>query len=211
MNYIENIYICLAVPLLAAMFCAEGKVRQMLLFLMGGMTACLLSSYISTFLAVAAEADRLMAALTIAPLVEEIMKMFPFLFYLLVFEPEKERMSGCALMTAVGFATFENVCFLIQNGASSLLILLIRGFGAGSMHIICGAILAGGTMLLWERLWLRMAGLAGLLSVAVTYHGIFNILVSRPGIPAVVGYLIPAATTFLGVVFGRRQMRKNFE
>ena len=202
MNYIENVYICLAVPLLIAVFCSGKRMRQLLLFLIGGMTACLFSAYVSTFLAAVKGMDQLGASLMIAPAVEECMKLFPFIFYLAVFEPEKREMSGCVLMIAVGFATFENVCYLAQNGAESLIRLLIRGGGAGAMHVICGAIMAGGIALLWDRLWLRLAGTLGLLTVAVTYHGIYNILVSQPGTPAIIGYLIPLATAVLGMIFG---------
>ena len=49
MNYIENVYICLIAPLLIAILCFGGRERRNLLFLLGGMTVCLLSSYISTF------------------------------------------------------------------------------------------------------------------------------------------------------------------
>ena len=37
-------------------------------------------------------------------------------------------------MTAAGFATFENVCYLTANGAEHLTRLVIRGFGTGSLH-----------------------------------------------------------------------------
>ena len=211
MNYIENVYICLAAPLLIAVICSKGKARQLLLFFFSGMTVCLLSSYVSTFLAAVQGMDALEASLMIAPPVEECMKLMPFLFYLLVFEPQKEKISGCVLMIAVGFATFENVCYLTQNGAASLIHLLIRGFGAGAMHVICGALLAGGLMLLWNRLWLRVAGTVGLLTVATTYHGIYNILVSQPGFPVLVGYLIPLATAVFGMIFGRHQLARMAE
>ena len=75
MNYIENIYICLAAPLFIAAFCVRRQGRTMLLFVVSGMTACLLSSYISTFLAAASGADMLTASLTLATVVEEIMKI----------------------------------------------------------------------------------------------------------------------------------------
>ena len=83
MDYIENIYVCLMAPLTITAFCLRGRGRRMILFLLGGMTVCLLSSYISTFLAAARGTDLLTASLEIAPLVEELMKFLPLLFYLL--------------------------------------------------------------------------------------------------------------------------------
>ena len=53
--------------------CSKGKARQLLLFFFSGMTVCLLSSYVSTFLALSVGADQLKASLTVAPPVEEIM------------------------------------------------------------------------------------------------------------------------------------------
>ena len=207
MNYIENVYICLTAPLLIAILCFGGRERRNLLFLLCGMTACLLSSYISTFLAAVQGAELLSASLEIAPLVEECMKLLPVLFWLLIFEPERGRVPGCVLMLALGFATFENVCYLTQNGAASFLHLLIRGFGTGAMHVVCGAILALGMLLLWDRLWLRVAGTAGLLALAVTYHGIYNILVSQTGTAAFVGYFIPIVTSAVIWFFGRKVLR----
>ena len=51
MNYIENIYICLAAPLMVAVLCLESYRRRIIIFMLSGMTMCLLSSYINTFLA----------------------------------------------------------------------------------------------------------------------------------------------------------------
>lgn len=194
MNYIENIFICLAAPLLVAVLCLPGYRRRMILFLFAGMTACLFSSYISTFIAAAMKADRLLASIEIAPMIEEIMKLLPFLFYLMVFEPRIEDASGGMLLIAAGFATFENVCYLTTNGAENVFHLLVRGFGTGAMHVVCGALVSIGLFHLWDRLWLRAAGTVGLLSLAITYHGIYNILVSQTGIAAWIGYLIPLLT-----------------
>ena len=203
MSYIENIYICLAAPILIAAVCMRSRGRRMMLFLLAGMTMCLLSSYISTFLAVAQGMDRLSASLEMVPIIEELMKFLPILFYLLVFEPKKNEIADSTLMTAVGFATFENACYLTNNGADQVLHLLIRGFGTGAMHVVCGFLIAAGLLYLWNRMWLRVAGTMGLLVVAMTYHGIYNILVSQTGAAAMIGYLIPLLTVLLGLVVGQ--------
>ena len=66
MNYIENIYICLAAPLLIVVLCLRGQGKRSILFVLGGMTACLLSSYISTFLAVVHGTDAMTASIEIS-------------------------------------------------------------------------------------------------------------------------------------------------
>ncbi|MBR6403668.1 MAG: PrsW family intramembrane metalloprotease [Eubacterium sp.] len=207
MNYIENIFVCLAAPLLISVLCMRGK-RRIILFLMGGMTSCLLSSYISTFLAEVQKADLVSASLEISPLVEEVMKLFPVLFYILIFEPNKEYASNSIMLTAVGFATFENVCFLTQNGAADLIHLTIRGFGTGAMHVVCGNIIAFGLLHLWDRDSLRAAGTLALLSVAVSYHAVFNILVSQNGVVSMIGYSIPVITTIFSLMV-RKKLKNN--
>ena len=104
MNYIENSYICLAAPLLLAVMCLRGNGRRSLAFVLSGMTVCLLSAYISTFLADAAGVDLITASHEISPAVEEIMKSLPLLFYILVFEPDRSTVIPGALLVSVGFA-----------------------------------------------------------------------------------------------------------
>ena len=200
MIFIENIYICLAAPILIAVLCLRGKRRGHVLFLFGGITACFLSSYVTTWVAGSIQADKLSATIEVAPFVEELMKFAPVLFYLMVMKPKKEEIAERILMVSVGFATLENVCFLMMDGSDHLLHLLIRGFGAGAMHVVCGTIVSAGIVWLWENHWLRNVGTVGLLAVAITYHGVYNTLVSQTGAPAIIGYLIPLLTTVIVVV-----------
>lgn len=207
MNYIENIYICIAAPLIVSILCLRGRRRRSMLFFLGGMTACLAASYISTFLAMLHGADMTMASIEISPMVEEILKLAPVLFYILVLEPEKEDIMGTMLMVSVGFATFENVCYLTGNGSAQLLHLLIRGFGTGAMHVVSGMIVGMGLYYLWNRLYLRFAGTAGLLALAITYHAIYNLLVAQSGAAARIGYILPMLSVLLALTFGRKHLK----
>ena len=161
----------------------------------------------STFLAQVQGADAAAASVSITPIVEEIMKFLPVLFYLIVFEPTKEKAIGAMLMVSIGFATFENACYLTQNGAGHLLFLLIRGFGTGTMHVVCGMAVAIGLLYLWDQRWLRAAGTMGLLGLAITYHGIYNMMVSQTGTIAAIGYIIPIASVVIVLVFQRDAFR----
>ena len=117
MTYIENIFLCMVSPLLVAALCMGRRQLRFFLFCIAGMGVCLLSAYINTFLAAVCQADALAATAEIAPVVEEMMKLLPLVFYLLVFEPEGDKIKAAAITIALAFATFENVCYLIQNGA----------------------------------------------------------------------------------------------
>lgn len=50
MTYIENIFVCIAAPLLVAAFCMGRKYVGFFLFAFSGMGACLVSAYVNTFL-----------------------------------------------------------------------------------------------------------------------------------------------------------------
>ena len=206
MSYIENVYVCLAAPLLLAILCLGREGRRALVFLLTGMTACLCSAYVSAYFAGAAGVELTAASYQIAPPAEEIIKFLPLLFYLLVFESERKNTITGSLLIAVGFATFENVCFLTSNGTSELLRLLIRGFGAGAMHVVCGMAVAVGLFFLWDRVWLRMVGAFAMLCFVITYHAIFNVFVNQSGAIFWIGNAIPLVTLLFYLLFFYRRV-----
>lgn len=205
MTYIENVYVCLAAPVFIAILCLRGRRKLHMLFLLSGMTACILSSYITPWMAMIVGVENEYAVTEIAPFVEEVVKFIPLFFYLLAATPPRERLPECVLMISVGFATFENVCYLLNNGSQDHLRLLIRGFGTGAMHVVCGVIVSAGIIWLWENQWIRIIGTVSLLSVAITFHGIFNILVTRSGVPLLIGCLIPVLTMCVFLLAGKRR------
>ena len=206
MNSIENIYVCLAAPLLLAILCLRRDGRRSLIFHLSGMTVCLLSAYINAFAAGIAGTDAVTASYEIAPVVEEIMKFLPMLFYLLVFEPEKKNVLSGTLRVAVGFATFENVCFLTFYGTDDLLRLFIRGFGTGAMHVMCGMVVAVGLFFLWKWVWLQAVGVFALLSFVITFHAIFNVFVNQTGVVFWIGSAIPLTLLLIYVMFFRKRI-----
>ena len=104
MTYVENIFLCMASPLLVAALCMGRRQLRLFLFCIAGMGVCLLSAYINTFLSAVCQADALAATVEIAPVVEEVMKLLPLAFYLLVFEPEGKRIKPAAITIALAYA-----------------------------------------------------------------------------------------------------------
>ena len=115
MTYIENVFLCLAIPLILSLFFTEGRGRRFTLFMTLGMGICLLSAYVSSFFMVYYGTSATVTAIEITPVCEEVMKLLPLLFFFLIFEPEAKELPGVAISIAVGFATFENVCCLVEN------------------------------------------------------------------------------------------------
>ena len=204
MTYIENVFLCIASPLLIATLCMGKRQRKFFLFCFAGMGACLLSAYINTFFAALYRADTFTTTTEIAPVVEEIMKLLPLLFFLAVFEPTFARFRLAAVIVAASFATFENICFLTQNGADQILFLLIRGFGTGAMHVVCGNVYGGALRPVWDSRPLRAACLFALLCVAIIYHAIYNLLVSAGGTPQLIAYFVPLPTALCFRLLARK-------
>ncbi|MEG1684017.1 MAG: PrsW family glutamic-type intramembrane protease, partial [Oscillospiraceae bacterium] len=157
-------------------------------------------AYINSFFARLYGADMVAAAVEIAPVVEEILKLLPLLFYLFVFEPSGKAAQMAIFTIGASFSTFENVCYLTEHGAAEISHLLMRGFGAGAMHILCGVIIGYGLLYVWKYPWLKLAGTLGLLCAAITYHAIFNLLVSAGGTLQTIGYLFPIVTVCVGLL-----------
>ena len=200
MTYIENIFVCMAAPLIMAMLCLGRKHRRAFFFCIAGMGMCLLSAYLNTFFAKVYGANALNATTQIAPVVEELMKLLPLLFYLAIFQPDSKQFQVAAVVVGASFATFENVCYLTQNGAGEFWLLLIRGFGTGAMHVVCGGGYGYWMKSVWGKRGLRTVCLFGLLCLVITYHAIYNLLVSVGGTLQYVAYFIPIFTVFCGWV-----------
>ena len=100
MTYIENIFLCLALPLILSLFFMKGRVRRYALFLTVGMAVCLLSAYVNSFFMGQYGVDGTVSAIEITPVCEEVMKLLPLLFFYLIFEPEPKEMPAAAIAIA---------------------------------------------------------------------------------------------------------------
>ena len=197
MIYSENILLCIALPLLLSLFYTQGTTRHFLLAMFLGMLICLVSSYISGFLTLHSHMTQSDSALYISPIVEEIMKLLPLLFCLIIFEPGEQELSVFAIGIGIGFATFENCCYLLFTGAEMLTFTLVRGLAVGVMHVVCITALSLSLIMVRRYRAFTLAGVSGALSLTVTFHALYNLLVSRPGVTSYIGYALPMVTALL--------------
>ena len=205
MTYIENVFLCLATPLILSLFFISGRARRFTLFVTVGMTVCLLSAYVSSFFAGYYGADAVTAAVEITPVCEEVMKLLPLLFYYLILEPDPGELPGAAIAIAVGFATFENVCCLAENGAADFTFMMIRGFSAGALHILCGILSGFGISYVFRSRWLALTGTAGVLGTCTCFHAIYNLLITADLPWKAAGYLFPMA--LIACLFALKRFR----
>lgn len=209
MIYAENILICIAVPLLIATLFTRGNTQRFVISSLVGMGVCLLAAYISGFVCSVSGMGEEETAIFISPVIEEIMKLIPLLFYLMMFKPEDEQILIHATGIGTGFATFENCCYILTKGAASLPYIMIRGMAVGVMHIVSILALAFGIILARKYNALSFSSLAGALALSMTFHGLYNLLVSAPGVASLVGYALPLITAvFLFIIYRRIDLKQ---
>ena len=209
MIYIENIFVCLAIPLMLCMLFIGGRPRTFMLFMIAGMSVCLLSAYVNSFFMALYGVGATVTVVEITPVCEEVMKLLPLLFYILVFEPEIRELPEAAVALAAGFATFENVCYLTENGAEDFVFLLIRGLSAGALHILCGILIGFGLSHVLRRRWLAFTGTMGLLGACIVFHAIYNLLITGEGIWQMAGYLFPSV--LIALLFAVKRLLPKFK
>ena len=137
------------------------------------------------------------------------MKLLPLVFYLLVFEPEGDRISPSPSRLPSPSPPLKNVCYLIQNGADRFSFIFFRGFGTGAMHVLCGLIVGGGLAYTWQRTWLKVAGTCGLLGAAITLHAIYNLLIAYGGAAQYIAYALPVLLVAVGRLSAFRLSRRK--
>jgi len=194
MIYSENILLCISIPLLLTAIYTRGAARRSISAFLVGMVTCLLSSYISGYLTLLTDMELNASAVYISPTIEEIMKLLPLLFFLLVFRPGEMTLVTFAISLGAGFATFENCCYLLATGSESLAFTLVRGLAVGVMHIVCMLAMSLSLIMVRRYRVFSFSTVVGCLSLSVVFHALYNLLVSAPGIPSYIGYGLPILT-----------------
>ena len=191
MIYAENILICIAFPLIVTLFFLTKSARRFVSSFLVGMVVCLISAYINGFIDMILEFPSADMPVFISPMIEEIMKLLPLLFYFLIFSPGEKDFLIAAIGLGAGFATFENCCYILTSGANKLPYIMIRGLAVGVMHIVCIIFVSIGLIILRRFKTVSVAGIVGALALSMTFHALYNLLVSEPGITSYLGYALP--------------------
>lgn len=211
MIYAENILICIAIPLLVSLLFVRGEVRRYLAAFLFGMGVCLLAAYISSFLGNTVGMTENDTAVYLSPVVEELMKLLPLGFFTVMIASKERRQTMLAVAVGAGFATFENCCYILTSGAENLGYILIRGFAVGVMHIMSILALSMWFLIAKRLKVFNFSSITVGVSIAMIFHGLYNLLVSKPGISTVLGFLMPPLTALLLFLLFRRLSRESVE
>ena len=187
-NVTVILFLCVAVPILPVLILLpDRKSRLFLGFLLIGTAVCLCASEVNTLLLRAFGGDLLYVTSNITPISEEILKSLPVLFFAWAFSDDRNTLVSVAFAVGLGFALLENLVILSQNLRSvSIPWAFARGTGAALMHSTSTSLAGLGISYIRRRRKLFYCGTFSLLTAAVIYHGIFNMLVqSEYRFPAV--------------------------
>ena len=196
-------FIAMTVSLALMLPLMEKKVRRLVIFMIVGMFACLFVSELNQILLDTYNNDTFYVTTTITPVTEEIVKMLPILYLAIVISDDRRVLIPNAFAVGVGFALLENVVILTQNVENvTILWALVRGFGSGLVHGICTVMVGWGISYIRKRRKFFYCGTFALLSAAIIYHAIYNLLVQSEY--RYVGILLPILT-YIPVIYYLRK------
>lgn len=172
------IFLCLSIPLGLMLPLLETRSRYLLGFLLLGALAALSSYEVNTIIFTLLDIPPREFTQVGPPIVEELFKALPVLLYAVLLDDSRERLLPIAMAVGIGFAVLENTMILIDNlGAVTLAWAAARGFTASLTHGLCTMIVGTGITYVKKQKKLFYTGTFGLLSIAVTLHALFNLLI----------------------------------
>ena len=212
-NIIYILFVAFSVPILLMTLLIEKKARFPLVFMLVGIFVSVFASEVNGVLKRALAMDLYSITVIVTPVTEEILKALPVLYYALVISDKREKLFTASMATGIGFAVLENAFYLLKFSNFSMLSAVIRAFGAGLMHGMCTLLVGVGISFVRKKKKLFVVGTFGLLSTAIVYHGIYNILIQSEILVysehSIVGALLPIATYIPFLVWRWRSKYKQ--
>ena len=205
-NLIYILFISIFIPILLMACLVEKKSRQPMIFFLIGIFLSVFASEINAYLRGILSMSTFEITIIVTPISEEILKAFPILVFATVFTPKKEALFTASMAVGIGFAVLENAFYLLTSNSFNMIDAMIRAFGAGLMHGMCTLLVGVGISFVKKKQKLFVVGTFALLSTAITYHGIYNMLVQSDF--EVIGYLLPI-TTYIPFVVWRIKRKKS--
>ena len=206
-NMIYILFISISIPLLLMALLMEKKARLPISFMIVGIFVSVFASEVNGLLSNLLSMDTYSMTVIITPVSEELLKALPVLYYAIVISDKRERLFAASMAIGIGFALLENAYFLLNSDNFTIIIAIIRAFGAGLMHGMCTLLVGVGISFVKKKSKLFAVGTFGLLSTAIVYHGIYNILIQSEF--STVGALLPIATYIPFLIWRLRVKRKT--
>ena len=205
MIYILLISIFVPIMLMANLI--EKKARLPIVFVLVGMFISVFASEVNGVMRVMLPLSGYELTIIVAPMTEEFLKALPVLFYALVISDKAEALFTASMATGIGFAVLENTYYLLNVDTWNILDAVIRAFGTGLMHGMCTLLVGAGITFVKTKRKVFWAGTFALLSTAIIYHGIYNMLIQSRY--ELIGQLLPISTYVPFLVWRMRKKRSK--
>ena len=191
-NLIYILFVSVFVPILLMALLIEKRARLPISFVLVGIFISVFVAEINGLLRNTLLMDAFNFTIIVTPITEEILKALPIFIYAMMISDKRETLFTAAMATGIGFAVLENAFYLLNNPSFNMIDAVIRAFGTGLMHGMCTLLVGVGISFAKKRSKIFVVGTFALLSTAITYHGIYNMLIQSPY--EVVGFLLPIIT-----------------
>jgi RsiW-degrading membrane proteinase PrsW (M82 family) len=191
-NLIYILFVAVFVPILLMACLIEKKARRPIIFVLIGIFISVFASEINGLLINLLPMSTFEITIIVTPITEEILKAIPILVFATALSAKKEALFTASMAVGIGFAVLENAFYLLNDASFNMLDAIIRAFGAGLMHGMCTLLVGVGISFVKKRSKLFIVGTFALMSTAITYHGIYNMLIQSDF--QVIGVLLPIST-----------------
>ena len=207
-NLIYILFVSVFVPIMLMACLIEKKARQPIVFVLIGIFVSVFAAEVNGLLRDLLPMSTFEVTIIVTPITEEILKALPILVFAIVLDAKKEALFTAAMAVGIGFAVLENAYYLLNDASFNMIDAIVRAFGAGLMHGMCTLLIGVGISFVKKKNKIFMVGTFALLSTAITYHGIYNMLVQSDY--STVGFLLPISTYIPFVVWRlKKQLNPN--
>lgn len=207
-NLIYILFVSVFVPILLMACLIEKKARQPIIFVLIGIFVSVFAAEVNGLLRTLLPMSAFEVTIIVTPITEEILKAVPILVFAIVLDAKKEALFTSAMAVGIGFAVLENAYYLLNDASFNMIDAIIRAFGAGLMHGMCTLLIGVGISFVKKKSKIFVVGTFALLSTAITYHGIYNMLVQSDY--RAVGFLLPIST-YIPFVVWRMNKKKTIK
>ena len=208
-NLIYILFVSVFVPIFLMALLLEKKARLSISFVLIGIFISVFAAETNGLLRTLMEMDTFEFTIIVTPIIEEMLKALPILVFAVMISDKKETLFTVSMATGIGFAVLENAFYLLNDVSFNMMDAIVRAFGTGLMHGICTLLVGVGISFVRKKSKIFLVGTFALLSTAITYHGIYNMLVQSTY--EVIGYLLPIITyiPFLIWRFKVKKIKQN--
>ena len=191
-DMIYILFISIFVPIMLMANLIEKKARLPIVYVLVGMFISIMAAEVNGVVSGLLPLGNYELTIIVTPMTEEVLKALPILFYALAISDKAEALFTASMATGIGFAVLENTYYLLNVASWNILDAVIRAFGTGLMHGMCTLLVGAGITFVKKKRKIFWVGTFALLSTAIIYHGIYNMLVQSHY--EVIGQLLPIST-----------------